>query len=88
MPRSQKHHYKTRYSLEKLRLDVALKRSRLLAAQQAAPKAAPPLPYDPELQAVKAQREAVDREIHLARTRSGLKFAKTTLDGLNERLLS
>jgi hypothetical protein len=69
MPRAQKHNCKTRYSLEKLRLDVALKRSRLEVAQRTARKPIPlheqPILPDARVDAVNAQIDRVNSNIRL-----------------------
>ena len=83
MPRAQKHPAQLRHSLEKLRLDVALKRARLETAQRIARKPIPlderPRPTSPEIEAVKAEALAAQKELQLVYAKSRLAFTRKTL---------
>lgn len=83
MPRAQKHPAHLRHSLEKLRLEVALKRARLVAAQRAARKPVPrderPLPTDARIEAVRAQAAAAEKDLQLVKSQRYLKFIQKNL---------
>lgn len=83
MPRAQKHPAHLRHSLEKLRLDVALKRARLLQAQRLARK---PVPYseripptDERIEAVKAKTLKVEKDLRLVKSQGYLNYIKKSL---------
>lgn len=76
MPRAQKHPYATRYQLEKLRLDVALKRARVAALQKESPARKAPLPYDPEVEAITAETLDAERELRRLQAREALAFRR------------
>lgn len=65
MPRAQKQNYATRYQLEKLRLDVALKRARLAVTKKDAPKPYVPPFRLPEQKVVEKERRKIWHENNL-----------------------
>ncbi|WP_026940753.1 hypothetical protein [Hellea balneolensis] len=83
MPRAQKHPAHLRHSLEKLRLDVALKRARLVQAQRIANK---PIPYedrlpltDERIEAVEAKTTAVEKDLSLVKSQRYLNHIEKCL---------
>ena len=62
MPRAQKHPAHLRHNLEKLRLDVALKRARLTVIKKDIPRPYIKPKLDPELAALEAQRKAISKQ--------------------------
>lgn len=92
MPRAQKHPFATRYQLEKLRLDVALKRERLAVVQKTARKPLPlherPRPRNPEIDAIYKERDAVQLEIELVQAKQRLNSRKSALSQERQKLES
>jgi len=80
MPRSQKQLYPVRYQLEKLRLDVALKRSRLAVIKKAIPRPYTPPKLSPEQTALAAEQKAIAQESALIFSRHRLSEARIQLD--------
>ena len=90
MPRAQKHPAHLRHSLEKLRLDVALKRARLAQVQRNARK---PIPYedrvpptDARIEAVLAKKLALEKDLRLVRCQRNLgRVEKALIEEMQEQ---
>ena len=89
MPRAQKHPAHLRHSLEKLRLDVALKRARLAQAQRIARKPVPyeerELPTDARIKALRAKSAALEKDLQLVRCQRHFNRVEQTLAEEMER---